>query len=60
MRITISPVDLMPDDVYQGKRIVYVGGQGEVVYVDFEDGGYKSFSKFGKILVDRKIERIEA
>lgn len=59
MRIQIPVTDLQPGDVYQNRRIVYVGGQGDVVYVDFRDGGYKMFSKDGQIEVERQVERIE-
>lgn len=59
MRIQISVTELQPGDVYQNRRIVYVGGQGDVVYVDFQDGGYKTFTKDGKIEVERIVERIE-
>ena len=59
MRIQIPVTDLQPGDVYQSRRIVYVGGQGDVVYVDFQDGGYKMFTKEGRIEVERIIERIE-
>lgn len=59
MRIQIPVTDLQPGDVYQSRRIVYVGGQGDVVYVDFQDGGYKMFIKDGLIEVERIVERIE-
>ena len=59
MRIQIPVTDLQPGDVYQSRRIVYVGGQGVVVYVDFQDGGYKMFIKDGLIEVERIVERIE-
>ena len=59
MMIQIPVTDLQPGDVYQSRRIVYVGGQGDVVYVDFQDGGYKMFAKDGRIEVERIVERIE-
>mgnify|MGYP007034232977 CR=1 FL=1 len=52
-------MELQTGDVYQNRRIVYVGCQGDVVYVDFQDGGYKMFTKDGKIEVERIVERIE-
>ena len=59
MMIQIPVTELQPGDVYQSRRIVYVGGQGDVVYVDFQDGGHKMFSKDGQIEVERQVERIE-
>lgn len=59
MRIATTPIDLQVGDIYQGRRIVYIGGQGEVVYVDFEDGGYKSFQANGQIEVVRNVENVE-
>lgn len=59
MNITIHCDELQPGDVYQSRRIVYVGSQGDVVYVDFSDGGYKTFEKNGMIEIERKVERIE-
>lgn len=59
MMIQIPVTELQPGDVYQNRRIVYVGSQGDVVYVDFQDGGYKMFAKDGRIEVKRIVERIE-
>ena len=66
MRIVISPIEIKPGDIYQGRRIVYVARQGETVCVDFEDGGRppyndigsKPFNFSGQIEVDRKIETV--
>lgn len=59
MRIAISPTELQVGDIYQNRRIVYVGSQGDVVYVDFETGGSATFSKYGQIEVVRKVIQVE-
>jgi len=58
MRITISPAEIIPGDIYRGKRIVYVVREGDHVYLDYENGGSATFLESGQIEVDRKIETV--